>query len=269
MLRYAVLRGVLGIPVVVASGVCIAERRHPPRLAPMMRLALWLAGTLACGAAVSAADASPVGIAWAKDWKAAQKQARAAGRPVLVDFWAEWCHWCHELDRTTYADPGVVALAAGFVAVKVNAEGSLGELELTRRYEVRTLPTIAFLSPHGRLLLRRTAFEDAAKFAATLRRAARVADAAAPFEEALAKNEKDAAALAGLGGLLFDQGLTGDAETLLAKARRLDRARPLDERRRTRGLLAEIARHLGRPGEARKLAQEAEALRGGGPAPGR
>ena len=227
----------------------------------MRRLAWCLAGALACGAvAARAADAPPSAIAWAKDWKAAQKQARAAGRPVLVDFWAEWCHWCHELDRVTYADADVVALSAGFVAVKVNAEGSLGELDLTRRYQVGTLPTMAFLSPHGRLLLRRTSFEDAAKFAATLQRAARVAASAGPFEAALAKDDKDAEALAGLGALLFEQDLPQEAELLLAKARRLDRASPLEERRRTRALLAEIALQQGRADDARKLQQETATL---------
>lgn len=246
MLRYGGVPVGLGVTVVVACGVLVAG-----------------------AASVSAADAPPAAIAWAKDWKAAQKQARASARPLLVDFWAEWCHWCHELDRTTYADPGVVGLSAGFVAVKVNAEGSLAELELVRRYEVGSLPTIAFVSPRGRLLLRRTAFEDAERFAATLRTAAQVAASASPFEEALARNVKDAAALHGLGALLFDQRLPGEAEALLAKARRLDRSRPLEERRRTRAMLADIARHLGRPGDAGKLEQEAAGLRRDGAAPGR
>jgi thiol-disulfide isomerase/thioredoxin len=215
-----------------------------------------------CAALAAAADAPPPGIAWVKDWKTAQRQARAAGRPLLVDFWAEWCQWCHELDRTTYVAPDVVALSQDFVAVKVNAEGSLGEVELTRRYEVGTLPTIAFLSPRGRLLLRRTAFEDRVKFAATLRTAARVAAAAAPFEAALAKSGKDAAALAGLGALLFDQRLPGEAGPLLEKARRLDRARPVQERRRTRALLVEMALMEGRKGDVRKLQEEAASLKG-------
>ena len=42
------------------------------------------------------------------------------------------------------------------------------------------------------------------RFAATLRTAAQVAASASPFEEALARNVKDAAALHGLGALLFD-----------------------------------------------------------------
>jgi tetratricopeptide (TPR) repeat protein len=142
-------------------------------------------------------------------------------------------------------------------------------MELVRRYQVTTLPTIAFLSPQGRLILRRTAFEDAAKFAETLRSAASAAAAAAPFEAALAKSDKDASALHGLGALLFEQRLPEDAEALLAKARRLDRSRPVEERRRTRALLADIARHLGRPDDARKLQEEAAALRRDGGAPGR
>lgn len=210
---------------------------------------------------LAAADApAPSGIAWAKDWKTAQKRARATARPLLVDFWAEWCRWCHELDRTTYVDPDVVALAHGFVAVKVNAEGSLGEVELTRRYQVDALPTMAFVSARGRLLVRRTSYEDAAAFAETLKTAARVAAEAAPLEAALEKAAKDPAALAALGALLFDQQLLADAELLLAKARPLDQARPLDERRRTRTMLAQIARARGRLEDVSKLRAEAEAL---------
>jgi thioredoxin-like negative regulator of GroEL len=243
MLRYVALRVSRRITVVAAACGALA------------------AGALACAPAVlRAADTPPSGVAWVKDWKTAQKQARATGRPLLVDFWAEWCHWCHELDRTTYADPAVVALSAGFVGVKVNAEGSLAEVELARRYEVTTLPTIAFLSPQGRLVLRRTAFEDAEKFADTLRSAARAVASAAPFEAALARDGKDASALHGLGALLFDQRLPAEAEALLSKARRLDRSRPLEERKRTRALLADIARHLGRPDDAGKLRREAAAL---------
>ena len=83
----------------------------------------------------------------------------------------------------------------------------------------------------------------------------------APFEAALAKSDKDAAALAGLGALLFDEGLPDEAEPLLAKARRLDQARPFEERKRTRVMLAQIALLEGRAGDVRKLREEAAALR--------
>lgn len=229
-----------------------------------------IAAVLACvPAVVWAAEPAPSAIAWAKDWKAAQKEARASGRPLLVDFWAEWCHWCHELDRVTYAAPEVVELSRGFVAVKVDAEGGLGELELTRRFEVGTLPTIAFVSAQGRLLLKRTSFEDPGRFAATLRSAARLAAEAGPFEAALVKSERDAAALAGLGAVMFRQGFLAEAEALLGKARRFDRPRPLAERRYTRALLSEIALARGRSDDVRKLQEEAAALRPDGDAAGK
>ena len=59
--------------------------------------------------AAPAADAAS-GIAWGKDFKKSLAEGRAAGKPLLVDFWAEWCHWCHELDANTYSDPKVAAL---------------------------------------------------------------------------------------------------------------------------------------------------------------
>ena len=88
-----------------------------------------------------------------------------------------------------------------------------------------------------------------------------MAEAAAPFEGALAKSDRDAAALAGLGALLFDESLPGEAEPLLARARRLDRTRPVEERKRTRVMLAQIALLEGRAGDVRKLREEAAALR--------
>ena len=197
-------------------------------------------------------------IAWTSGWKAAEKQARAERKPLLVDFWAEWCEWCHELDRTTYRDARVVELSTGFVPVKVNAEGSLGEVELAGRFEVSALPTIAFITPEGRTLLRRTAFEGPEAFVATLEAARRLAADATPLEEALGKNGKDAGSLARLGALLAQHGPSKDVRELLGRARRLDQGRPSDERKRTRRLLA--AAELARGKRSDSIALIAEAL---------
>jgi thioredoxin-like negative regulator of GroEL len=210
------------------------------------------------GATLAAAEVPS--IAWTSGWKAAERRARAEHKPMLVDFWAEWCEWCHELDRTTYRDPAVLDLAKAFVPVKVNAEGSLGEVELAAQHEVSTLPTIAFLSPGGRVFLRRTAFEGPEAFAATLEEARRVGAEAIAFETALERNGKDAAALAGLGALLASQDLMKDARELLGRARRLDQARPVAERKRTRRLLAEAEQARGRRSESLSILAEALAL---------
>jgi thiol-disulfide isomerase/thioredoxin len=227
-----------------------------------------LAGVALVAAPVRAAEArepststeAATSIPWEKDFKSALAKARESGRPLMVDFWAEWCHWCHQLDATTYRDPDVVALARDFVAVKVNTEGSLGEVELTARYGVEELPTVAFISPGGRAFLRRSRFEDAPRFAATLQTARRLAGEVAPLEAALERDDDDPAALAALGVLLSENGLVAESRDLLRKARKGDASRPVAERKRTRRALAAAERHRGKTGDAERLLDEVLAL---------
>ena len=105
-----------------------------------------LVAVLLATEAAAAAETTPA-VPWRKDFKAALREARTTGKPVIVDFWAKWCERCHKLDATTYRDEKVVALLREFVPVKVDTEGSGGERELSAQHGVETLPTIAFLSP--------------------------------------------------------------------------------------------------------------------------
>jgi Flp pilus assembly protein TadD len=103
-------------------------------------------------------------------------------------------------------------------------------------------------------------------YGTTLVTALRLSAAARPFEEALGRDGKDAAALGGLGAVLAEQGPSEDARDLLGRARKLDEKRPAGERKRTRRLLAaaEVAR--GRKSEALALLTEALALKPADPA---
>jgi thiol:disulfide interchange protein DsbD len=79
--------------------------------------------------------------------------ARASGRPVMIDFFAEWCAACKELDRATYVAPAVVAEAQRFVRIKVDGTNGQDALDaLYQRFGIEGLPTVAFVSSRGDIL---------------------------------------------------------------------------------------------------------------------
>ncbi len=81
--------------------------------------------------------------------------ARASGRPVMIDFFAEWCAACKELDRATYVAPQVVSEAQRFVRIKVDGTNGQDALDaLYQRFGIEGLPTVAFVSSGGEILVR-------------------------------------------------------------------------------------------------------------------
>ena len=79
------------------------------------------------------------------------KEALASGQPVILDFTAEWCGYCKVLDRTTFADPGVVAELRRFRALKLDVD-TRRNAELVKRYDVAGPPLIVVFDSKGKLL---------------------------------------------------------------------------------------------------------------------
>ncbi len=91
------------------------------------------------------------GFTWLHSEPEAVALARAQGRPVIIDFWAEWCTACKELDRVAWADPRVREEAARFVSVKVDGTEATDEvLAIHERYRVPGMPTVVFIDSQGR-----------------------------------------------------------------------------------------------------------------------
>ena len=197
------------------------------------------------------------GIKWERRFPDALKKARAARKPVMVDFWAEWCGWCHRLDQTTYVDPTVVKLSEEFVAVKVDTEGDPKGAAIAVRYDVTSLPTIAFLTPQGRPLLRLNGFQGPGQFPRTLEAARDVAQRVMGWEDALERNPREPEALAALGTHLFEQDAYRESRELLSRALTFDARRPLEERKRTRLLLGAIEKSDRRYAAAENVLRQA------------
>jgi uncharacterized protein YyaL (SSP411 family) len=88
-------------------------------------------------------------IQW-QPWNAeAFARARAERKPVLLSLSATWCACCREMDRTSYADPRVIAMVRdGFVPIRVDADR---RPDIAERYSLGGLPTTAFLTGDGAL----------------------------------------------------------------------------------------------------------------------
>ena len=99
--------------------------------------------------------------------------ARAAGKPLLFDFYADWCVSCKEMEKYTFTDPGVQAALAGFVLLTadVTANDAVDQA-LMRRYGIIGPPGTLFFRDGAELRgLRLIGFESAEPFAARVRQA--------------------------------------------------------------------------------------------------
>jgi thiol:disulfide interchange protein DsbD len=94
-----------------------------------------------------------------------------AGKPTIIDFYADWCAQCKELDKYTYTDPKVIELSKNFNNIKVDLTKE--NEQITNKFKILGLPVVAFLDKNGKENedLRITGFLKPDEFTKTMEKA--------------------------------------------------------------------------------------------------
>ena len=115
-------------------------------LQPLKGVSLFGEGTLAAGTA----ELDFTRIRSVGDLDREIAAASAAGRPVLVDFYADWCVSCKEMEKYTFSEPAVQGALAPFVLLKADVTANNEDDQaLLKRFGIFGPPTTAFFGPGG------------------------------------------------------------------------------------------------------------------------
>ncbi|MFH1044489.1 MAG: protein-disulfide reductase DsbD [Pseudomonadota bacterium] len=104
-----------------------------------------------------------------------EAQLAAAGKPVMLDFYADWCVSCKEMEAFTFTAPQVKAKLEGMLLLQADVTANSAEDKaLLKRFKLFGPPGIIFFDRQGREIpeLRVIGYQPADRFLATLNRAA-------------------------------------------------------------------------------------------------
>ena len=133
------------------------------------------AGTAGTGTvAVNAPAQGPPRFQRVRDLAELDAVVRSAGRPVMLDFYADWCVSCKEMEHFTFSDPRVRARLDKALLLQADVtRNSTADRELLKRFSLFGPPGILFFDAQGRELApqRVIGYQDATRFLDSLTRA--------------------------------------------------------------------------------------------------
>jgi thiol:disulfide interchange protein DsbD len=110
-----------------------------------------------------------------RDLAELETKLRAAGKPVMLDFYADWCVSCKEMEAFTFTDPQVKAKLEGMLLLQADVTANSPEDKaLLKRFSLFGPPGIIFFDRQGKEIqgLRVIGYQPAERFLSTLDRAA-------------------------------------------------------------------------------------------------
>jgi thiol:disulfide interchange protein DsbD len=111
---------------------------------------------------------------WRTDERAAVAEARAADKPMVVDFMAKWCLPCREFDVKVFSKPEVAAEMRKFTLLRVDLTREDDDPSLAvvkKKYGVDTLPAIRVVTPDGAVVAKTDELMEPAAFLKLLKAA--------------------------------------------------------------------------------------------------
>ena len=164
----------MGVPLLAVG---VSEGALLPKSGPWLVRVKQLFGVLLLGVAlwiiwpILTPSGAPAGFTRIASVAELDDKLRTAGRPVMLDFYADWCVSCKEMEKFTFSDPAVRAKLDRMLLLQADVTGSSEhDRALLKRFALFGPPGIIFFDAQGREIpgLRVIGYQNAERFLKTL-----------------------------------------------------------------------------------------------------